>query len=248
MPQKRRSVTALKHQQTWQTPNLKPMTVEYTDNRLPAMQRMAVKALEASHHDIPLAVLFAEADATPLHACLASSDRQRANAPSLISILIDIVSKAIAAHETFNCVYADGLARCYNSINIGLAVAGDDGTLSVPVIRDTGKLGLDEIDQRWRELADRARAKKLKQSDFGGAAITLSNIGRHSSIRYGTPVIPQGQSGLLAVGAIHPGPGTEQWILPMSFGFDHRINNGAPAAAFLQTIADRVSTLQLTRR
>jgi len=216
------------------------MSTKYRDEKFSTMQRMAISALTDSYNNTVHATLFAEADATKLREYITSDAARDRYAPTLTGILISILGKAVRAMPNFNAVYVDGMRRIYDEVNIGLAVAAIDGTLSVPVIRKVDCLQPPEIDQVRKELARKAQAKKLRQDDFGGAAITLSNIGMYPALRFGTPVIPLGQSALLVTGALHQQCTSGHWILPLSLGFDHRVNNGAPAAEFLQTIADAI--------
>jgi len=212
----------------------------YTETKFPAMQRMAIKALSESYAETVHATLYAEADATALESRL-----EGAGQPTLTGTLISILARALAERPLINSVFADGMRRTFRSVDIGLAVAGSDGSLSVPVIRGADKLSVEEIDRVRRELADRARAKKLRQDDFGGAAVTLSNLGMFSAIRFGAPVIPLGQGALFVTGALYPAPNPKDletpvsW-LPISFGFDHRVYNGLPAAEFVQVVADNI--------
>ncbi len=211
------------------------------------MQRMAIGALTESYNNTVHAALFAEADATKLHEYITSDAMDETCAPTLTGILIKILGEAVKNNPNFNAAYINGMRRIYDEVNIGLAVAAIDGTLSVPTIRKVDCLHPAEIDQIRKELANKARAKKLRQEDFGGAAITLSNIGMYRSIRFGTPVIPLGQGALLATGALHQHSTSGCWMLPLSLGFDHRVNNGAPAAEFLQTIADAIESFSIDR-
>ncbi len=207
----------------------------YTDAKFPAMQRMAIKALSASYAENVHATLFAEIEVGALLERLEKSD-----APTLTGSIIHAVATSVSRYPNFNSIYADGQKRTYSQVDIGFAVAGNDGSLSVPVIRNADRLTTSEIDKLRRDLAERARAKKLRQEEFGGAAMTVSNIGMFSNIRHGTPIIPAGQGALLAIGAVHwgfDGEGNPTKMLPVSFGFDHRVNNGAPAAQFLETFA-----------
>lgn len=212
------------------------MSVTFEDRPFPTMQRMANTALANSHREIPQAVLFGEADVTALLAPSAADAKA-----SFTSVLIKRVAIALARHPNFNAVYADGLRRSFDRIDIGLAVAGSDGTLSVPVVRDAANLGLPEIDRQRHDLQERAKAKRLRVDDLNGAALTISNISASRSARFAVPIIPYGQGSILVVSAARAGA-SERRLVCLSFAFDHRVNNGMPAAAFFDDLVYELET------
>lgn len=200
---------------------------------------MANKALTASHQEVPCAVLFAEADVTSWFETSSSVPRSA----SFTDRLIKLVADAIAHHPTFNAVFAEGLRRTFERVDIGLAVAGTDGTLSIPVVRDACKLDLSEIAATRRTLQEKARAKRLRPEDMNGTALTISNISSSRSARFAVPIIPYGQGSILVVSAARPirdHDGRNRRVSSLSFAFDHRVNNGMPAAAFLDDLVDAI--------
>jgi 2-oxoglutarate dehydrogenase E2 component (dihydrolipoamide succinyltransferase) len=138
-------------------------------------------------------------------------------------------------------------------IHIGVAVALTDG-LIVPVIRDADEKNLQGLARTVTDLADRARRGALTPDEVGGGTFTITNHGTGGSL-VGTPIINQPQAGILGLGAIVKRPvirsGNGASLLPsaddaivirpmcyLSFTFDHRILDGAPADAFLMTVKE----------
>src|SRR5438552_27429 len=127
-------------------------------------------------------------------------------------------------------------------ISVGVAVALDEG-LIVPVIHHTDKKSLKEIAQEARSLAEKARAGKLALEEVSGGTFTVSNLGMYGVDGF-TPILNTPQTGILGVGriiekpAIYHGEIAKRAMLVLSLTFDHRVIDGAPAGAFLQTVAD----------
>ena len=219
------------------------MSAPYRDEAFAPMQRMANKALTASHQEIPVAVLFAEADVT---AWFDMSPVPKT--ASFTDCVIKLVAETLARHPTFNAVYADGLRRIFDHIDVGLAVAGTDGTLSIPVIRNACNLTLLEIAALRQSLQERARAKRLRPDDMSGTALTISNISSSKFAQFAVPIVPNGQGSILVISAarnVQTFNGNTRRIVSLSFAFDHRVNNGMPAAAFLDDLVERLGSLDL---
>lgn len=127
-------------------------------------------------------------------------------------------------------------------INIGMAVALDDG-LIVPVVRNVDQLSLNEIAERTKDLAERARAGKLNPDEFQGGTFTISNMGMLGVDQF-TAIINPGEGAILAVGAAVETPVVRQGqivirsIMKMTLSSDHRIIDGAVAAQFLKKLKD----------
>ncbi|ALX66931.1 dihydrolipoamide acetyltransferase family protein [Microbacterium sp. XT11] len=127
-------------------------------------------------------------------------------------------------------------------VDLGIAAATDRG-LIVPIIRDADTLSLAELAGAIRALADTARAGKTTPADLAGGTFSLSNIGVFG-VDAGTPILPPGQSGILAIGAVrrqpweHRGEIALRQTMTLSLSFDHRIVDGAEGASFLKDVAD----------
>jgi pyruvate dehydrogenase E2 component (dihydrolipoyllysine-residue acetyltransferase) len=190
---------------------------------------------------IPVFQLQASADMTRATALL--DDRRRLE-PDVHVTVTDLMTKVCAAalmrHREVNVRFADDAILRFPTVNMGIAVATPKG-LFVPVIRGAERLQLAEIAAARADLVERARAGKLRQEDVDEGTFTISNLGMYRVERF-TAVLNPPQAAILAVGAIEdravPEDG-EVVVRPMTTvigTFDHRAVDGAPAAAFMDTV------------
>lgn len=130
----------------------------------------------------------------------------------------------------------------HNYVDLGIAAATDRG-LIVPNIRDADQLTLIGLAGALKTLAETARSGKTSPAELAGGTFSLSNIGVFG-VDAGTPILPPGQSGILAVGAVrrqpweHRGEIALRQLMTLSLSFDHRLVDGAEGARFLKDVAD----------
>ncbi|KRM96768.1 branched-chain alpha-keto acid dehydrogenase subunit E2 [Liquorilactobacillus aquaticus DSM 21051] len=160
---------------------------------------------------------------------------------SITTLLAKAVILALKDTPAMNAWYHDGEYEQVESINIGMAVALDDG-LVVPVVKGAGSMTLTELGQSLNSIITDAREGILDSSAYSGGTFTISNLGR-SGVEYFTPVINQPEIGILGVGTLvnelalgESGEIKKLSKLPLSLTFDHQIIDGAPAADFLAKI------------
>lgn len=156
---------------------------------------------------------------------------------SFTDILIKAAGTAISRHPQINVsIEGDEIVQ-HNEVNIGLAVAVQDG-LMVPVIKNVPAMGLAAVTKAAKDIGKRARENKLLPDQLKGSTFTISNLGMYAIDAF-TPIINQPESAILGVGRIQDKPvaiNNTIEIRPMmtlSLSFDHRAMDGAPAAAFL---------------
>ena len=156
--------------------------------------------------------------------------------------IVQACAHALRQHPRMNATLEDGTLRLNRGIHVGLAVALDEG-LIVPVIRDTDRKSLEEIAGEAKTLAEKARAGQLTLEDVSGGTFTVSNLGMYGVDAF-TPILNTPQTGILGVGrivekpALYRGEIARRSTMVLSLTFDHRVIDGAPAGAFLQTVAD----------
>jgi pyruvate dehydrogenase E2 component (dihydrolipoamide acetyltransferase) len=164
------------------------------------------------------------------------------NKINITDILIKITAAALVKHPLLNSSIMDNQILMHDSINIGLAVALDDG-LIVPVIKNAEAKSLREISTERKNLVDKARKGKLQPDDYTCGTFTISNMGMYP-VDYFTPIINQPESAILGVGRIVekvvPVDGKIEIRLMMgiSLTLDHRIIDGAEGAKFLATLKE----------
>ncbi|MGB9679443.1 MAG: dihydrolipoamide acetyltransferase family protein [Thermoanaerobacteraceae bacterium] len=158
------------------------------------------------------------------------------------TILIKAVSKAIKSHPIINSTIKEDKIILKEQINIGLAVALENG-LIVPVIKEADKKGISEIAKEEKELIDKARGGKLTPDDYEGGSFTISNLGMYDVTQF-TAIINQPEVAILAVGKITKTPIVEEEeikvkpIMKITLSSDHRVIDGAESAKFLKTIKE----------
>ena len=156
--------------------------------------------------------------------------------------IVQACAHALKQHPRMNAALEGDIIRANTDIHVGLAVALDEG-LIVPVVRDADKKSLKDIAAEAKTLAEKARASQLKLEEVSGGTFTVSNLGMYGVDAF-TPIINAPQSGILGVGRIvekpvvYRGEVTRRSMMVLSLTFDHRVIDGAPAGAFLQTVAD----------
>jgi pyruvate dehydrogenase E2 component (dihydrolipoamide acetyltransferase) len=192
---------------------------------------------------IPVFQLQTSADMTRVNALVA---RLRERDPDVRVTVTDVLTKvcaqALMRHREVNAEFTDEAILLHPSANVGLAVAAPQG-LVVPVIRSAERLSLTEIAIVRADLVGRAREAKLRAEDIEGGTFTISNLGMYAVESF-TAVLNPPQAAIVAVGATEDrvvAAGGDTAVRPMitlTAAFDHRAVDGAPAAAFLQTLKE----------
>lgn len=171
-------------------------------------------------------------------------------------IFIEAVARALKAYPQMNIQFDGEAIIQKKAINIGMAAALEDGSLIVPVIKEADLLNLSGLAQKVNDLASRARNKALKPEEVMNATYTVTNIGSFGSV-FGTPIIPQPQVGILAIGAIRKVPAVVETAqgeflgirhkMYLSHSYDHRVVNGALGGLFIKFIADYLEKWDVNR-
>lgn len=224
------------------------------------MRRLIADHMVASLKTSPHVCSFVEADVTNLvnwrNKVKSTYEKREGEKITFTPIFIEAVSKALKDFPMVN-VSVDG----YNiikkkNINIGMATALPSGNLIVPVIRNADQLSLVGLSKSVNDLAERARANKLKPDDTQGGTFTLTNVGAFGNIS-GTPIINQPQVAILAVGTIVKKPAvleTEygdviaiRHKMVLSLSYDHRVVDGSLGGRFVKRVADYLEAWDLDR-
>jgi len=159
---------------------------------------------------------------------------------SINDIIIKVVANSLIQHPAVNASFQDKFIRYYEHADVGVAVAIEDGLIT-PVIRSADQKSLSQIAGEVRELAERARSRKLKPDEYTGATFSVSNLGMFGIDEF-TAVINPPEGGILAIGAVTPKPVVRdneiviRQIMRVTMSCDHRVIDGATGAKFLQTV------------
>jgi pyruvate dehydrogenase E2 component (dihydrolipoyllysine-residue acetyltransferase) len=210
----------------------------------PIWQRMAERTTK-SWQTAPHFYLSRDVDAGRLDAWREST-RRRDGYERLThtDLLVKVAAAALRRHPRVNATWRDGGVAENDDVNVGIAVAVDDG-LVAPVVQAADELDLRTVVERRLKLVDAARAGKLRPDDVGGATFTISNLGMYGVDAFAA-ILNAPQAAILAVGRIAdrvvPVDGRAE-IRPMctlTLSFDHRVVDGARGAQFLDTLAELI--------
>src|SRR5690606_4508877 len=147
---------------------------------------------------------------------------------------------SLRKHPWVNASWTGDAIRQFDSVHIGVAVAVDEGLIT-PVVRDADRKGISEIATEVKELAGRAREKKLTPEEYTGGTFSISNLGMFGITEF-TAVINPPEAAILAVGAIEEkvvvmdGEMIVRPRMRVTLSCDHRVVDGATGAQFLQTL------------
>jgi pyruvate dehydrogenase E2 component (dihydrolipoamide acetyltransferase) len=159
---------------------------------------------------------------------------------SFNDIVIKAVAMALRQHPACNAWWQNDHIRYWNEVHVSMAVAIDEGLIT-PVIRHADQKSLREIGAEARDLARRARERRLKPEEYTGGTFSISNLGM-LDIEEFTAIINPPEAGILAVGRIaqkaveHEGALTLRRRMRLTMSCDHRIIDGATGAQFLRTL------------
>ncbi|MDW8325063.1 MAG: dihydrolipoamide acetyltransferase family protein [Anaerolineales bacterium] len=209
---------------------------------LSRMWRVMVERLSQAWTATPHFYLMREVDATRLKVWREHAQKRSAEKITYTDLLVKVLAYALRRHPRLNAAWRNGTVVLNREINIGLAVAVEEG-LIVPVIHNADGQTLEQLAARRRSLIERAQAGRLSPDELSGGTFTLSNLGMYGVDAFNAIVNPP-QAAILAVGRIadrvvpvngHPA------VLPMltlTLSCDHRVADGARAAQFLQTLVE----------
>jgi pyruvate dehydrogenase E2 component (dihydrolipoamide acetyltransferase) len=203
--------------------------------------RMAERMSE-SWRTVPHFFLLRQVDASRLLAWRESL-RSRAGYEGVThtDLLVKLCAAALRDHPRVNASWRDGKVVASAGVNVGIAVALDDG-LMVPVVHDADDLELHEVAARRKQLVEAARSGRLRPEDVSGGTFTVSNLGMYGVDAFAAIVNPP-QAAILAVGRITDrvipvaGKPEVRSTLVLCLSFDHRVVDGARGAQFLDTLA-----------
>ena len=222
-----------------------PFSESDTKTPLSGMRRTIAERLLASKTQIPHFYLTIEIDAAPL-AKLRKDLNAAAEAAGTAKVTVNdfillAAARAAKQHPKVNAAFAGDSVVEYGSVNLSVAIAVEDGLIT-PVIRDAQNLSLREISTAVKDLAVRARSKKIKPEEYQGGTLTISNLGAYGIDSFYAIINPP-QAAILAVGAIVKKPvvnAQDQIVagqrMTISLSGDHRVVDGAAGAEFLATI------------
>lgn len=218
-----------------------PLTSAYREENTTPMRRTIATRLAQSIGPVPTFYLTVEIEMDKaiefrkqINETLGENEKV-----SLNDIIVKAAAMALMKHPFVNSSYRDDKIRFYEDADIGVAVAIEEGLIT-PVVRRANKKGIAEISREIKELAARAREKKLQPEEYTGATFSISNLGMFG-IKQFTAIINPPEAAILAVGSAMEMPVVRNGnieihsIMHVTMSCDHRVIDGATGARFLQT-------------
>src|SRR6185436_623104 len=216
-----------------------PAGDDYRDAPLTQIRKTIARRLSESIGPIPTFYLTAEFDmervAEMRAAMAAMGDEFKV---SFNDIVLKAVATALSQHPEVNAHWLGDKIRYFNRVHLGMAVAIEDGLIT-PVIFDADLKRMSEISREAKELAKRARERKLKPDEYTGSTFSVSNLGMFGIDQF-TAIINPPEVGILAIGSISQQPVAQDGIVSVrrrvrvTMSCDHRVIDGATGARFLQ--------------
>ena len=217
--------------------------VEFEDVPLSQMRKSVARRLTESLGPVPHFFLTVDVNMTRALEARARVNEllaaQGAKA-SLNDLIIKATAVALTHHPNCNAWWQGTSIRRFNRVHMGIAVAVPDGLIT-PVVRDAHAKGLGQISTEVRELAGRAREKRLQPDEYTGSTFSISNLGMFGIEEF-TAVINPPEAGILAVGTVEERPVVVdgqvvvQPRMRITMSCDHRVIDGAEGARFLATL------------
>jgi len=218
-----------------------PREGDFHDEPLTNIRKTIARRLGESIGPIPTFYLTAEFDLSRVmemrKAMAELGDQFKV---SVNDVLLKATAVALSQHPEVNAHWLGDKIRYHNRVHLGMAVATDDG-LIVPVIWDADRKRMSEISREAKELAKRARERKLKPEEFTGSTFSVSNLGMFGIDQF-TAIINPPEAGILAIGTseeklvVVNGEAVVRNRVRVTMSCDHRIIDGAVGAKFLQTL------------
>jgi pyruvate dehydrogenase E2 component (dihydrolipoamide acetyltransferase) len=216
----------------------------YTDIPHTKMRRAIAGRLTESKQTTPHFYLRATIDARRLLRL-----RRELNDSADVKVsLNDLVVKAVARAHTLvpemNVTWTPEAVRQYSTVDVAVAVATDRGLLT-PVLRDVDSMSLTAVARATKDLAERARAGRLRQEELEGGAISVTNLGMFGTEEFAAIINPP-QSAILAVGAVRDEPVARKGrlkvapVMRVTLSVDHRPVDGVVAARWMQAFVELV--------
>lgn len=224
------------------------------------MRRMIAENMVASKRISAHVTSFVEADMTNVvmwrDKVKKEFEKRYGEKLTFTPIFIEAAVKAIQDFPMINVSVDGNNLIVKKDINIGMAAALPSGNLIVPVIHNADQYNLAGLAKRVNDLANRARNNKLKPDEIQGGTYTISNVGSFGNVM-GTPIIPQPQVAIMAVGAIRKRPAVIETeagdligirsMMFLSHSYDHRVVDGALGGMFVRRMADYLEQWDMNR-
>jgi pyruvate dehydrogenase E2 component (dihydrolipoamide acetyltransferase) len=210
--------------------------------------RLMAERTTQSWTSVPHFFVTREVEAGALHAAREQVAMAQKQTPGLrlthTDLLVALVARVLLKHPRVNASWSAEGIRLHDKVNIGLAIAVNDGVV-MAVIHDAHTASLAAVSSQRRAVSERARSGKLRPSEIADATFTISNLGMYHVDSFSAIITPP-QAAILAVGAISDrvvasdGKPAIRSMMTLTLSCDHRVADGARAAAFMNDLAEAI--------
>ena len=212
----------------------------FTEEPVSQMRKVIARRLAESKFTAPHFYLSISVDMDNAIAARKAINALPDTKVSFNDLVVKACAMALREHPTVNSSWKADVIRRNQHVNVGVAIAVEDGLL-VPVVRFTNTKSLSDISAEVKEFAKKAKDKKLQPADWEGSTFTISNLGLYGIDEF-TGIIPPAEPCMLAVGGIRQMPVVKEGqvvpgnVMKLTLSCDHRVVDGASGAAFLNTL------------
>jgi pyruvate dehydrogenase E2 component (dihydrolipoamide acetyltransferase) len=217
-----------------------PVGQPFADVPLTQIRKTIAKRLAQSLGPVPTFYLTIEVDMERVAEAREALNALGEGKVSFNDIIVKAVALALRLHPACNAWWQDDHIRYWNEVHVSMAVAIEDGLIT-PVIRHADQKGLRQIAAESKDLAARARGRKLAPEEYTGGTFSVSNLGM-LDIEEFTAIINPPEAGIIAIGrlaekaVVHDGQIVARKRMRLTMSCDHRVIDGATGAQFLRTL------------
>ena len=221
-----------------------PITATQQESQVSHIWRVMAERTTQNWTSVPHFYLIREVNASRLMSWREHIQKRSSEKVTYTDLLLKVLAATLREHPRLNASWHAGTIIYHDEINIGLAVAVDEG-LVVPIIHKADEYSVQDLARIRKELVARATAGKLRPQDIQGGTCTISNLGMYGVDAFNA-IINSPQAAILSVGRIAErvvpvlGQASVQPMMVLSLSCDHRVVDGARGAQFLTTLADLV--------
>jgi len=204
------------------------------------LQKTIAANMSRAWSEIPHVTAFDQVDVTKLVAARRSLSDSNSTDVSFDALVIGATIPALRRFPEFNATLEGDYLLVHKGYHIGVAINAPDGLL-VGVLRDAGEMSVGQIAEATKRLAEGGKSRTLGLEELTGQTFTVTNIGALGG-GFGTPIIPPGNTAVLAVGRVADAPVAEDGMvvvrpmMPLSLSFDHRVIDGALSRRFMDVV------------
>jgi len=221
-------------------------SADFIEQPTPPIRKLIARRMLESKNEAPHFYVTTKIDMRQAVALRADWNAKNEMKISFNDLILKAVALALKKHPKLNASFQGDTIIYHQKIHVGVAISLDEG-LVVAVVRDCDQKSLAEIARETRDLAERAKIRKIKSSEIRGGTFTVSNLGMYGIDSF-TAIINKPEAAILAVGGIQDVPIVADGqivpgkVMKITLSSDHRVIDGSNSAAFVQEVKRLLET------